>query len=122
MLRQAPLRFCTMSSITATRRSLTTANHQATSKRDSLLLTPAQVKALPSANTRILDCTWFMPNSTRNAREEFKQQHIAGAKYLDLDEVASEHPLNLKHMMPSLEQFKDACGELYPRAIFMSFF
>lgn len=82
--------------------------NQETTARKSLLLTPTEVKALPAA--RILDCTWFMPNSPRNAQAEFKQQHIAGAKYLDLDEVASEHSLGLKHMMPSPQQFKEACG------------
>jgi thiosulfate/3-mercaptopyruvate sulfurtransferase len=99
-----------MSSATATRRFLATQS-QGIANRDSLLLTPAQVKALPPATTRILDVTWFMPNSPRNARDEFNQLRIAGAKYMDLDEVASKHPLGLKHMMPSPQQFKDACGK-----------
>lgn len=97
--------------MSSTRRFATNAN-QATSTGNSLLMTPAQVKGLPAGKTRILDCTWFMPNSPRNAKEEFSKQHIAGAKYFDLDEVASEHPLGLKHMMPSPEQFRDACNSL----------
>jgi 3-mercaptopyruvate sulfurtransferase SseA len=78
----------------------------------SYLLTPAQVKALPKTSTAILDATWFMPNSPRSAREEYKKTHIPGAQYLDLDEVASSNELGLKHMMPSGEQFAHACGNL----------
>jgi len=51
-----------------------------------------------------------MPNSPRNARNEFLQKRIPGAQYLDLDEVASTHELGLKHMMPDGETFAKACG------------
>jgi len=77
----------------------------------SWLLTPAQLNALPKASTRILDVTWFMPNSPRNAREEFAKTRIPGAQYLDLDEVASDNEMGLKHMMPSSQQFREACGK-----------
>lgn len=80
--------------------------------RSSYLLTPAQVKALPNKSTAILDATWFMPNSPKNAREEYMKMHIPGAQYLDLDEVAAPNELGLKHMMPSGEQFAQACGNL----------
>jgi thiosulfate/3-mercaptopyruvate sulfurtransferase len=106
MLRQV---YSRISSTAVTRRFLAT--QSLGTKRESLVLTPAQVKDLKPATTRILDVTWFMPNSPRNAREEFNQLRVAGAKLLDLDEVAEEHPLGLKHMMPSPQQFKDACGE-----------
>lgn len=62
-------------------------------------------------NAVILDSTWFMPNSPRHARKEFKQKRIPGAQFLDLDELASPHPLGLKHMMPSPSQFAEACGK-----------
>jgi len=107
MLRQI---YSRISSAIVTRRFLATQSLE-TTKRESLLLTPAQVKDLKPSTTRILDVTWFMPNSPRNARDEFNQLRVAGAKYMDLDEVATEHPLGLKHMMPSPQQFKDACGE-----------
>ncbi|KAI0067874.1 thiosulfate sulfurtransferase, partial [Artomyces pyxidatus] len=50
-----------------------------------------------------------MPNSPRNARQEFLAKRIPGAHYLDLDEVASPSELGLKHMMPS--------GEVFARAL-----
>jgi hypothetical protein len=64
-----------------------------------------------SHETVFVDASWHMPGSPRNAREEYKQKHIAGARYLDLDEVSSEHELGLKHMMPSPATFAQAMGE-----------
>ncbi|PVG04831.1 Rhodanese-like protein [Serendipita vermifera] len=77
--------------------------------RSSLLLTPRQVQELPPESTKIFDATWFMPNSPRNARSEFTKLRIPGAQYLDLDEVAAPNDLGLKHMMPTPQQFKEAC-------------
>jgi thiosulfate/3-mercaptopyruvate sulfurtransferase len=51
-----------------------------------------------------------MPNSPRNAREEFLSKRVGGANFLDLDEVASPSDLGLKHMMPEERVFADACG------------
>jgi thiosulfate/3-mercaptopyruvate sulfurtransferase len=64
----------------------------------ALLTSPAQLQQLirTEANTVILDATWFMPNSPRIAKAEFKAKRIPGSKFLDLDQVASSHPLGLK--------------------------
>ncbi|KAG8851726.1 hypothetical protein FRB91_007401 [Serendipita sp. 411] len=78
----------------------------------SFLLTPAQASTLPSSSTKFLDTTWLMPNSPRSARQEFEKARIRGAKYFDLDEVAGPNELGLKAMMPSSEQFKEACDQL----------
>ena len=77
-----------------------------------LILSPRQLSDLDSKHVSVLDASWHMPNSPRKAREEFLKRHIPGAQYLDLDEVASEHELGLKHMMPSPERFAEACGML----------
>ncbi len=76
------------------------------------LITPKQLDELTKSPTSvsILDSSWFMPNSPRNAKNEFSQKRIPGAQYLDLDEVASPHELGLKHMMPDGETFAKACG------------
>ncbi|GJE85936.1 thiosulfate sulfurtransferase [Phanerochaete sordida] len=76
-----------------------------------LVITPRQLTDLDHSKLSILDASWHMPNSPRKAREEFLQKHIQGAQYLDLDEVASEHELGLKHMMPSPEKFAQACEQ-----------
>lgn len=85
-----------------------------------LVLTPRQLSDLDQSKVSILDASWHMPNSPRKAREEFLKQHIPGAQYLDLDEVASEHELDLKHMMPSPEKFAQACGARTPVHILAS--
>ena len=77
-----------------------------------LVLSPSEVsRVAQSAKVAFLDASWHMPNSPRKAREEFVQMRIPGAQYLDLDEVASEHELGLKHMMPTPEKFAKACGK-----------
>lgn len=78
------------------------------------LLTPQEVKDELGSQKNIIpvDVSWFMPGSERNAAEEFKAKHLPGARFLDLDEVADKnHPLKLKHMMPSPEEFAKACCE-----------
>lgn len=77
-----------------------------------LLLSPKQVTDLKKSSTPviILDSTWFMPNSPRNAKTEYLSKRIPGSQFIDLDEVASPHELGLKHMMPDSNTFASACG------------
>ncbi|KJA25948.1 hypothetical protein HYPSUDRAFT_36792 [Hypholoma sublateritium FD-334 SS-4] len=81
-----------------------------------LLLSPEQVHDLvdkpDSAPVSLVDSSWFMPNSPRNAKQEFLAKRIPGSQFLDLDEVASPHELGLKHMMPDKETFARACEKL----------
>ncbi|KAI0296597.1 thiosulfate sulfurtransferase [Russula brevipes] len=79
------------------------------SSKAPFLLTPKALQDLrSSADVNILDASWFMPNSPRNASKEFTEKHIPGARFLDLDEVAAPNGLGLKHMMPSAQVFSDA--------------
>jgi len=79
-----------------------------------LLLSPKQVTDLTRSSTPVtlLDSTWFMPNSPRNAKAEYLSKRIPGSQFLDLDEVASSHDLGLKHMMPDSKTFALACEKL----------
>ncbi len=49
---------------------------------------------------RILDATWFMPDSGRVAIAEYEAAHIPGAAYFDIDRIA-DHETDLPHMVPS---------------------
>ncbi|KAI0314984.1 Rhodanese-like protein [Amylostereum chailletii] len=100
------------------------------SSKVPLLLSPAQLHELRSTtDVSILDASWHMPNSPRNAKQEFLSRRIPGARYLDLDEVASPNSLGLRHMMPSGPTFAHALDHRYsydsvgifssPRALFM---
>jgi thiosulfate/3-mercaptopyruvate sulfurtransferase len=52
----------------------------------------------------ILDCSWHMPATKREAKAEFLQAHIPGAQFFDIDLIAdTESPL--PHMLPTPEKF-----------------
>jgi len=81
------------------------------SSKAPLLISPRALQELSSstsADVKILDASWSMPNVPRNPSKEFVERHIPGARYLDLDDVASPSELGLKHMMPSVQVFSEA--------------
>jgi thiosulfate/3-mercaptopyruvate sulfurtransferase len=76
-----------------------------------LLVTPDALQQLRStADVNILDASWFMPNTPRDASKEFIEKRIPDARYLDLDEVAEPSEFGFKHMMPSSQVFAEALG------------
>ena len=65
---------------------------------------------LEAENQVILDATFFLPRQHRNAREEY-QQHLPGALFFDIDQVA-DLSSSLSHMLPQAEHFSDAVGKM----------
>ena len=59
---------------------------------------------LKDPDLRVLDASWFMPDSGRNAAKEYRAAHIPGARFFDIDEI-SDHRSNLPHMAPPVEKF-----------------
>lgn len=59
----------------------------------------------------ILDGSFYLPAIGRNAAKEYLAGHIPGAVRFDIDEIA-DHSTSLPHMMPSLEDFAAAAGQL----------
>lgn len=59
----------------------------------------------------ILDASWHMPATQRNARVEFEAGHIAGAQFFDLDAI-SDTETTLPHMLPSPEKFAAEVSKL----------
>ena len=59
---------------------------------------------LGSPDIAILDCSWHLPSSGRDAKNEFLEGHIPGAQFLDIDEI-SDIESSLPHMLPSPEKF-----------------
>jgi len=53
---------------------------------------------------RILDASWYLPDSGRNARAEHAAAHISGARFFDIDEI-SDTRSSLPHMAPPPEKF-----------------
>ena len=59
----------------------------------------------------IFDASFFLPRQQRNAKEEFKAQHIPGAHFFDIDEIADQQN-PLPHTLPNAEQFARQAGQL----------
>ncbi|MEL7345396.1 MAG: 3-mercaptopyruvate sulfurtransferase [Pseudomonadota bacterium] len=61
-------------------------------------------KHLKDPDLRLLDASWYLPGSERDARSEYDAGHIPGARFFDIDEIA-DHRSELPHMVPPVEKF-----------------
>ena len=59
----------------------------------------------------ILDATWCLPNSNRNAEEEFKLNHIKNSIFFNLDKNSNQST-SLPHMLPSTEEWEKTVSNL----------
>jgi thiosulfate/3-mercaptopyruvate sulfurtransferase len=71
---------------------------------EALVSTEWLARHLNAPDLRVVDATWHMPGSGRDARAEYEAQHIPGAVFFDIDEIAAEGA-KLPHMLPSPEKF-----------------
>jgi len=71
---------------------------------DALVSTDWLASHLSAPDVRVVDATWFMPGSDRDARAEYDAQHIPGAVFFDIDEIADTES-GLPHMLPPAEKF-----------------
>ena len=53
---------------------------------------------------KIFDATWCLPNSGRNAENEFKEKHIKNSLFFDIDKNSNQNS-SLPHMLPSNEEW-----------------
>lgn len=74
--------------------------------KNSALISAAQLanelKRSESA-PRLLDATWYMPNSQRDPMKEFELDRLPGAKRFDIDAPSLKANSDLPHMMPTLD-------------------
>jgi thiosulfate/3-mercaptopyruvate sulfurtransferase len=54
---------------------------------------------------KILDASWHMPNTNRDAYKEFLSEHIQNSQFFDLDKN-SESDSTLPHMLPTKEKWQ----------------
>ena len=59
---------------------------------------------LADPDLRVLDASWYMPGSARDARAEYAAAHIPGARFFDIDEISDQRS-SLPHMAPPPEKF-----------------
>ena len=60
---------------------------------------------------KILDATWCLPNSSRNAEEEFKENHIKNSIFFDIDKNSKKNS-SLPHMLPSNKEWGNIVSNL----------
>ena len=72
---------------------------------NSLFIEPKTLKSkINKPNVKILDATFFLPDSGLDAEEEYKKKHIPNSVFFDINKIAD--PKNpLPHMIPSKELF-----------------
>ena len=66
---------------------------------------------LADPDVAIVDGTWLLAATGRDARQEYEAGHIPGAIFFDIDQVA-DRANPLPHMLPTAEAFAEAAGEL----------
>lgn len=59
---------------------------------------------LKDPDLRVLDASWYMPDSGRDPKAEYDATHIPGARFFDIDEI-SDLRSALPHMAPPVEKF-----------------
>jgi len=78
---------------------------------DALVSTEWLASHLSAPDVRIVDASFYLPAQKRDPKAEFAAQHIPGAVYFDIDDIAdSENPL--PHMLPSPEKFSSRVRKL----------
>ena len=71
---------------------------------DDLVTTAWLAAQLGARDLRILDSTFFLPGSGRDAAAEHRAAHIPGARFLDLEALVDrDHPA--PHMLPPAAEF-----------------
>jgi thiosulfate/3-mercaptopyruvate sulfurtransferase len=78
---------------------------------DPLVSTDWLAQRLGADDIAVLDASWHMPAANRDPAAEFRDAHIAGAVFFDIDGVADKSS-GLPHMLPEPEVFAEAIGAL----------
>jgi thiosulfate/3-mercaptopyruvate sulfurtransferase len=72
----------------------------------SLISTDHLARMIGMPNLVVLDASWHLPATKRDAKAEFNTTHISSAQFFDIDQT-SDRASALPHMLPSAEQFEE---------------
>lgn len=78
---------------------------------DALVSTAWLAEHLNSPDVRVVDGSWYLPTEGRDPHGEYDEQHIPGAVFFDIDDIADETS-SLPHMLPSPEKFSSKVRKL----------
>jgi thiosulfate/3-mercaptopyruvate sulfurtransferase len=70
-----------------------------------------RLAAEPDADRVVLDCSWYLPESGKQAIDDFHTGHIPGARFIDLTAISDPHS-PYANMLPTAELFAEAVGKL----------
>lgn len=70
----------------------------------TLVSTDWLAQHLKDPDLRVLDASWYLPDAGRDAKSEYNEAHIPGARFFDLEDV-SDHRSDLPNMAPPVEKF-----------------
>ncbi len=66
---------------------------------------------LRAPDVRVVDATYYLPVEAKRGREVYREQHIPGAVFFDIDEIADSDS-ELPHMLPPPEKFSSRVRKL----------
>lgn len=78
---------------------------------DAIVSTEWLAAHLSAPDVRVVDASWYPAVANRNGREEYDAEHIPGAVFFDIDEVA-DNGTDLPHMLPAPEKFSSKVRKL----------
>jgi len=78
---------------------------------DPVVSTAWLAERLGEPTTVIIDASWFMPGTPRDAAAEYAKAHIPGAVFFGIDEIR-DHSNDLPHMLASPAEFATAVRRL----------
>jgi thiosulfate/3-mercaptopyruvate sulfurtransferase len=78
---------------------------------DALVGTDWLASHLTAPDVRVVDASYYLPIQNRDAREEYLEEHVPGAVFLDIDDVAADNS-PYPHMIPTAEKFASRVRKL----------
>ncbi|MDD1779613.1 sulfurtransferase [Enterovibrio sp. ZSDZ35] len=81
--------------------------------KNNVLVTADWLKShLNEPFVKVVDATYFMPGTPRDALSEWKGKRIPSAEFFDYDTRICDKPSSLPHMLPSADTFSKEVGLL----------
>ncbi|MDH3596725.1 MAG: 3-mercaptopyruvate sulfurtransferase [Rhodospirillales bacterium] len=78
---------------------------------DAVVSTTWLAEHLSAPDVHVVDASYYLPDEGLSGRQEFELQHIPGAVFFDIDEIADGDDA-LPHMLPSPEKFSSKVTKL----------
>ena len=83
-----------------------------TAIQDSALVSAAWLSAnLQTPGVKVLDASWYLPNSPRKPHAEYLESHIPGALFFDIETIA-DTTSSFPNTFPSSKIFSQEMGQL----------